>query len=100
MLRYVYKNTVHNFILLLFLVYFVFSVSFQPVKGMQAYFPLLTLVELVLCIFAGTDGQHHLSQQRQCTSHLLLTHPVLHKAEVGVVGCQQPQQSRMQTWVQ
>lgn len=57
-------------------------------------------MELVLGVSAGTDGQHHLPQKRQRTSHLLLTHPVLHQAEVGVVGCQQPQQSRMKTWVQ
>lgn len=100
MLLYIYKSTVHNCILLLSLVYCLYSVSFRPVKGMHPSFPLLTLVELVLCVFAGTDGQHHLPQQRQCTSHLLFTHPVLHEAEVGVVGCQQPQQSRMQTWVQ
>lgn len=81
---------------------FLYSVSFHPDKHVQVSFPtaLLTLVELVLCVFASTDGQHHLPQQRQGTSHLLLTHPVLHEAEVGVVGRQQPQQSRMQTWRQ
>lgn len=62
--------------------------------------PPLTLVELVLGVSAGTDGQHHLPQQRQRPCHLLLTHPVLHQAEVGVVGGQQPQQGRMETWVQ
>lgn len=72
---------------------FLYSVSFHPDKHVQVSFPtaLLTLVELVLCVFASTDGQHHLPQQRQGTSHLLLTHPVLHEAEVGVVGRQQPQ---------
>lgn len=68
-------------------------------RGQRSRLPL-TLVELLLAVSAGADGQHHLPQQRQRAGHLLLTHPVLHQAEVGVVGCQQPQQSRMQAWVE
>lgn len=95
--RYIYCT---YFIFLLFLVCFCILSAFTLINVHRSPFPtaLLTLVELVLCVFASTDGQHHLPQQRQGTSHLLLTHPVLHEAEVGVVGCQQPQQSRMQTW--
>lgn len=59
--------------------------------------PLLTLVELALRVSAGVAGQHHLPQQGQSPGHLLLTHPVLHQAQVWVVGGQQPQQGRVQT---
>ena len=47
-------------------------------------------------VSAGVAGEHQPPQQGQSTRHLLLTHPVLHQTQVGVVGGQQPQQGGVQ----
>ena len=55
-----------------------------------------TVVQLALGVSAGVAGEHQPPQQGQCARHLLLTHPVLHQTQVGVVGGQQPQQRRVE----
>lgn len=57
---------------------------------------VLTLMELALTASARVARKHHPSQQGKGTSHLLLTHPVLHQTQVGVVGGQKSQQGRVQ----
>lgn len=58
---------------------------------------LLTLFQLLGGVAAVLNRNHHLPQQGHGASHLLLTHPVLHQTQVGVVGGQEPQQGRVQT---
>lgn len=57
---------------------------------------LLTFLELFGRVVLGHVGEEHPPEQGVGAGDLLLADPVIHDAQVGVVGGQEPQQGRVQ----
>lgn len=55
-----------------------------------------TFLELLGGVVLGHVGEQHPPEQGVGAGDLLLTDPVVHDAQVGVVGGQEPQQGRVQ----